>query len=574
MRFIILFCLCFTSAVAQEDVLLTRLAEAYFQAKEFDKAQELYEKLLEEKLFPWQQARLIYNMGTILLAQERWNEALADFGSIPYYPQAAPLLSRRLKTNTAILQYRQATLLTMKGDLSLDEYSRAFYLYREALRNIEEAENADCLLQTFEGKEQCQPSQDLVDLHSAVKTQLAEVTRKFGEAKLSESPVKEGIPFLLSGNKLVLSHVDFLQSKKLNDKLEKRYSKLYIRDAESWLSLWDSQKEKMGEVEEAERYFIDGIEYMKQNQLDESRIAFMSSTASLSELIQKLWGIDPLLELLQELLSSYQRSLDQVPVQTSTLYQLQTEQSQVREVVEIEDLVIQELNFSDEYLAKSLKYSREAKSTLVRFFLEEARQWIRRLFRQKSVPDEEAPDELLEDAIQEQIHALTLNHLSHEIIGDKEGTEEILQTSQEITLGVVEPFLSAVLAKEIKEFPTRCQCKPWDKVIPLFDKGQKSAESAQDILKTENLATFAMPMQEATIKYWKEALKNMREPEEEEEKPEEKKEEEVPPEEAPPPEPEEGTSVQEVMRLLQKMEQEDRMPRPEEIVPERGIRPW
>ena len=76
-------------ASAQEEVLLTRQAEAYFQAGEYDKSIELYQKLEDEKLLPWQHARIIYNIGTNSLEQNN-SEALSEFTTIPYSPKTAP----------------------------------------------------------------------------------------------------------------------------------------------------------------------------------------------------------------------------------------------------------------------------------------------------------------------------------------------------------------------------------------------------------------------------------------------------------------------------------------------------
>ncbi|MFQ5728975.1 MAG: hypothetical protein ACE5GN_01270 [Waddliaceae bacterium] len=557
-------------AQAQEEILLTRQAESYFQAGEYDSSIELFKKLEEEKLLPWQHSRVIYNIGTNLLGQGSWNEALAKYSAVPYSPQKTPLLSKALKINTAIIQYREASNLMKNENLSLIEYRKAFYLYRKALHNIREAEKINCILQSHMGKEYCQPTDDVTDLHSAVKRELAVVTKKFGDAKIAESPAKEGIPFLLSKVKLALSHIDFLESKKLNDKRKKRYLKFYTRDVESWLSLWDMQMEQVAELEKARSLFIDGIRQLKQNRLSESRIAFVEAAAGLAKLMQELWGIGHLLESLQRLLTSYQRTLDQVPLQTATLYRLQIEQTQMREIVKTGDVSVQELNLSDEYLARSLEYARHAKGKHARFFLEEAQQWIRRLLRQQTLPDEKPPDEILENSIQEQVHALTLNHLEHEMSEEKEEAEEILRKSQQITLQTAEPFLKAVLAKEIREFPVRCQRKPWDKVIPLFDKGLLTAEQSNEILSAQKPAGLASSLQEKTIEYWKEALEKMRKPEEEEEE----KEPEPPSEEPPPLQPKEETSMQEVLHLLQKMEQEDRQPRPQEMIPQQGLRPW
>lgn len=545
---IMMFVLQFASVHAQEEVLLTRQAEAFFHAGEYTKAQELFEKLEQEKLAPWQRARLVYNIGTILLREGRWDEALTAYSDIPFTPHTAPLLSRVVKTNAAILQYRRATSLEKQ---TLSDYSQALYLYREVLRNINEADDAECILQSVLGKEICRSMEDLKALRSAVKNDLAIATKKFGETKIAESPIKDGIPYLLSGIKLVLSHINFLESKTLNEKLKREYLKLYARDAESWLLLWNSQVEKMAELEEAYTQYFDGLILLQRNELDESRLAFLGAEATLVKLMATLWGTDPLFELIQKLLASYQRALDQVPVQTPALYRLQVEQGQVADVVMTGGISVQELNLSNEFLEKSLEYAREAKSAHARFFLEEARQWVRRLLRQQVL----TPKEILEDAIEEQMHALTLHRLSREMVDEE--ANAVLLSSQERTLQTAAPFLREVIAKEIRDYPMQCQCQPWETVVPLFDKGERSAEQALEILNKNAHTLLAMSLQEEAVNYWKEALERMEKPRKE-----------------PPHPPTDGPSTPDILRTLQQMDLEDRIQKPQKIAPQEGIRPW
>ncbi|MGA8165060.1 MAG: hypothetical protein WB791_08575 [Waddliaceae bacterium] len=553
-------------AEAQELSSLFRQAEARFQAKDYAQAREIFQTIERENLASWQRARLRYNMGTVWLAEKRWNEALETFSTIPFSPETAPLLSRRLKTNMAAAFFRQAADMRSQDTLTLEGYSRALYLYREALINIRAAEEADCILQTMEGKKSCQPSYDLNQWEPAIKTELARTTQAFGEAKIREASLREGLPFLLSDVNRILEHIDFLATITLNDKLKNRYREFILHGAESWLPLWDAQEKKNKEVEKPKAFFVEGLTAMENDQPADSRRALSQSAEALSQLIHTLWGMDPSFDLLRELLTFYSRALDQIPLQAGALYQLQTEQEHIQNAMESRDIVGEEFSLSDENLTKSLRLLQQGKPVDARFYLEEARQWIYRLLRKTVVKPK--PDEILEHAIQEQSHALALNRLSQEMTADQEETAQHILQSQENTLGIVAPFLDAVIEMEKEDYPVRCQDQPWNVTIPLFIQGLLSAEDSKETLEATNKAAEAMSSQEEAVRYWKEALENMRHPREEE------KEEEAPPQEGPAPEPEEAP-VQDVLRLLQQMEREDRGLRPEGVtVPKEGERPW
>ena len=562
-----------TAGFAEDEILLTRKAEAYFEAKEYDNARELFEKLEGEKLQPWQRARLQYNIGTIYLDQGEWEMAADSYSDISELPKNAYSINRALKTNVAILQYRKGLELSSQGDLKLDDYSKLFFLYRDALKNIEEAQKAECDLSVCLGQKKCEKSIDLSDLSSAVKRELVLVNRKYGDARISESPVKDGVPFLLTGVKIALSHLLFLDSKQLDDNLKKNYLKLFTRDAESWLLLWEEQLNQLEGLKRAFDYYLEGIQKMRNERLEESRLAFLNSEKFLIKLIQKLWGMDPLIKLLQNLLAGYERTFDQVPIQVSSLYQIATEQMRVEEIAETTDLSLEFFSVSNNFLKKSHEYARQAKHVHARFFLHEARQWIRRLLRSKTGL-ENAPDQILENAIEDQTHALTLHRLSQVMEGENEDEKELLINSQEQTLTTAAPFISAVLDKEIREYPTKCQCKPWNKVIPLFDKGKQAADQSMELIAEGRQMALAMKEQEKTIKLWKEALERLRHPEEEEPPSPEKQSEAEPEEQSPPPEPEKSSSFNDVLKLLQQMDQDDRRPEPSETQPQQGLRPW
>lgn len=553
---------------AQEDILLTRQAEAYFQAGDYRKAAELFQKLEGEKLPAWQNARVIYNIGTLDLEMGQWNEAFAEFSKLPFSPTSAPLLSRASKTNEAVGEYRQGTEILNSPKSNLDDYSKAIFLMRESLRDLQEADKADCSYALLLGKEHCAPPADLSELRTAAKKDLAVALRKYGEAKIAGSPVKEGVPFLLAGVKIALDHVDFLKSKKLNDKQQKSYRKLFERDIESWLSLWESQMDKMAELEEPYVQFVKGLDHLQKVELEEAQLAFLESQVSLTQWIHTLWGEDPFVEALQKLLISYRRTLEQSPVQVPTLYQLQTEQQLVYDLAETAKISLENFAMSNSFLKESIEFARRAKGPETLFFLQEAGQRLQRLLRQK-IDKETTPEVILEEAINEQTHALGQMRLGKEIREKSKEVETLLKDAQEQTLTAAKSFISDVLAQEIADFPARCQCKPWNAVIPLYESGLDAAHDAEAAIGAHHAPRSVLGHQEKALKDWREALDKLRHPEEE-------KKPEAPPEQQqqpPPPEPQ-PASTEQVLEELQRMEQLDQRPQPAHVVPKEGTRPW
>jgi tetratricopeptide (TPR) repeat protein len=568
MKKAILFLLFFSWLAAEDDVLLIRQAEAYFQAKDYERAYELYQKLLDENLAPWQRERLFYNLGTVLLEKGDFDGAEAEFKRISGSVEGSPYLSTASQTNLAILKYRKALRILRKQPLMLHDYSQAFFNLRTAAAHLEQAEEASCFLQKVKGRTDCRQGEDLRELRSATKKELALILKKYGDSRIADLSVRDGLPILLSGVNLAQSHLNFLETMPEEEPLKDQYLSYFFREIESWNLLWESQQEQMESLEEVHRKYLEGAESLRRRKYDQSRIAFLDSEAMLNSLMQKLFGDDPLRDVLNKLLVSYQYAVDQVPVQASAIYRVKAEQEKIGELLEGGHFSEQYLSFANQQLQSSLEYARSAKRHLSHYYLEEARQWVRRMLRKEN----EEPDRVLEDAIQDQVHALTLNQLLERIEGSQSEAAQLLKGAQKFTVETAGPFLVSVLAKEKKEWPASCQCKPWDRVVPLFIKGEQAARKANKQLEQDVQHPLAMRNQELAVKYWREALHAMRHVEEKQK--EEKKEEEP---ETPPPPPERQKpkeSVDEVMRQLQKMSLDDRQPKPGSREVQKGIRPW
>ncbi|HEY4832381.1 MAG TPA: hypothetical protein VIH61_07490 [Waddliaceae bacterium] len=119
-QFWIYFVLILNCLEAVEEIPLTRLIEAYYEAEDYDEAIELLKKLQAEKLPAWQKARIMYNIGTILMYKGLWEEASRVFSSIPLSLHSIPILRPAINNNLAILNYMKAKQLMSKKELTLN----------------------------------------------------------------------------------------------------------------------------------------------------------------------------------------------------------------------------------------------------------------------------------------------------------------------------------------------------------------------------------------------------------------------------------------------------------------------
>lgn len=154
-------------------------------------------------------------------------------------------------------------------------------------------------------------------------------------------------------------------------------------------------------------------------------------------------------------------------------------------------------------LEKSLVYLQKNQADQAKFFLLAAFDQIEVLNPLKA----EMPADVLSQAWMQAHRAKELTQLSGFI---SDGQSSILQNAQQKVIKQADDFLPAVLTFEKKAFESkdkkvqRCQKKPWDQVLPLFDKGYLNAQSA---LTGINQTQTALILQTSTLVHWQEALR-------------------------------------------------------------------
>ena len=174
---------------AAEEIPLTRLIEAYYEAGDYDEALDLLEKLRAENLPAWQKVRIMYNIGTILMHKGLWEEASSVFASIPLSFHSLPILRPAIRNNLAVLNYMKALNVMEKKELTLNEYNHALYLLENAQREAKDAQEAVC---AFYQMEDCSLQKDQIELLAAIKNKREELLKAKEEIKTAQ---KDKIPF-------------------------------------------------------------------------------------------------------------------------------------------------------------------------------------------------------------------------------------------------------------------------------------------------------------------------------------------------------------------------------------------
>lgn len=550
-------------AISQKEQRLIREAEVDYEAQEYEKSRELFTGFLDDNLFNWQKERVFYNIGNTYMGQGAWESAALEYGKIDLLADRAFYLSRAVQTNQAVSAFLQACDLLDRPQAHLRDYGKAVFLLRQAEQKAQAAQEASSRFAELSGATHHVMQPDLIDLEQQAHRKLALAIKRYGEEKVRETTVKDGLSLIQASVKLALEHLDFLEQRVSDVLLKEKYWILFINEAESWQSLWDALFQKEEKLADAHQQYRAGIENMKEKRLNGARKDFLDARVMLADLTREIWGKDSLRILLQDLLGSYAQALDQMPVQVFSLLDIKAEQEQVRSIAANDREALTFLEPSDRFLQDSIASNQKAHYDLARFFLYEARQSIRRLLFLKD-PERNTPKALLENAVENATHSLELQRFYAAFQAREERVEHALEDAESHVLTAATPFPGSVLEQEKTLYAQFCQCKPWNEVIPLFEKGWEEAEYALQAVKNKKTVHQIMHHQERVVTFWEEALEKLKQPQE------------PPPSQKQQPESSslETRSIEETLRQLQTMDQQDRPKRAGEVKPKPGIHSW
>lgn len=579
---------------------LTNLELEMLQAKDFVEAgdgpaaREIYGRLSAQEEKVWKKRLLAYDIATTYLMAGQWLEALHHYDAIRLGDPPFPLLTYRLKTNMAIAHWRLAEeqMKAIKSQTTYfeEEYFNIFFLLKKALKDIDIAEKAHCELMHLEGEADCLPSSSLEKLRLAVEQRRAQLFDEYSQDKIALLSIKEALPLMISGLTSFNEALNDLEGVAMSAQVKEEQIRRIVLQTSSWIPLWvnvngkievELDEEKRENFKKADDAFLRAIQELNAGALDFSASLVQKAQKLLNDLFFLLLEEDPMQEIFQKILSEYDRALASTEIQEEVLKNLMGQQKTIEELFVRRDLSTEKLEEARKTLETASQYVYSGKGGLARIYLLLSYQQMERMSWGFEANQGFSAEQVLEHVISEQNFSTMLNNLMLDSLEHQEGAVlKLVREAQTETLKVASLFWSSVLkaqkqayevesSEDRKKNALRCQFQPWSLVMPLFEKGYEEASEAMGLLMQSALSRPSRDHQQLALQRWKEALDALKNtpPQEscesppggggaqKEKQPENPKEGKADQTETPQPQ---KASMQEVLRLLQQMDQDDR----------------
>lgn len=523
--------------VQEEDL---NRAYSYFEAGDYRQAKAEYEGLLEGGIDSSEKQILTYNIATALLAAGKWQRAISRFQLLVDEEISLPLLKLRVLSNLALARIEEIEVrletLNKNVKASHEDYDQVYALFRRANGDLDNAFLAWCALKALEGATSCPPAMDLEEMRLILKEKMSEFFKRNLKYHLEHLSVPDAVSELLFGIRSLSSQLIFLQEQRVPKEIQAKYLEDYLDQAVSWKVLWESlanslelnsktfasrQYKKM--VDLSHNMFLDSIALAGQGNFHDSFLRLESSKAALNTLLKQFFNELPLKEALRQLLVNYDLALIKDPLQEAYLAQVLEVQTAIGGMAKngIDPSFFGDYEKAEKYLELSLHFFRDFQLLSARLFAEIARFYVKNSVEQTDFATQ-TPLSVLENAIAKQEFILLLNDLRRQVKGDKTSFSEIaslMPSLQQLTLKMADRFLGLVLKQQEEAFnstdnrKSRCQCHPWDEVIPLFSEGYMAANVAQKYLEDKHFSLSSIELlQKSTVDYWKKALEKMKAP--------------------------------------------------------------
>lgn len=599
-------------AQALTDVELEMLkAQDFVEAGDGNAAREIYSLLSARESDRWKKSLLAYDIATTYLLSGDWQEALKHYDAVELGSSPFPLLLYRLKSNMAIAHWRlaQKDIEELKKQTAYyeEEYFNIFFLLKKTLINIDEAERANCTLMEVEGDPYCVPQGALEKLRLAVEQRRALLFEEYSKDKIARLSIKEALPLMISGLTSWKEALADLKGLAMDRNIEEEQIHRILKQVASWNPLWEAilqkveselTEEKKERFDQALQAYYKGQEALKDGASDKSASALENARKALNDLFFVLLEEDPIQDIFRKVLGEYDRAVASTEVLEEVIRSLIDQQKTIKELLLRRKLPIDKLDESEQYLNEALKYAEAAQNGWARIYLLLSYQLIERLSWSFETEKGLTAERVIEYAISEQTTALILNNLRFDALdGPNENALKFVQNSQKETLNAADQLWAKVIkvqregyqkegTDDRNENALRCQFQPWSSVMPLYEKGYQEANVALEVLMNQGQNRVSKDHQQAALNHWKEALDKLKStpPQESCESPpssggggappptqENKEENKAEPAEIPEPQ---KTSTQEILRLLQQMDQDDRQRGPEKSTAEFTEKSW
>lgn len=547
---------------------LARKAEQWMTAGEYRQALDLYQSLLDQSKEPWERAILHYNLGSAYLEQGNWTQALREFDAIDLSKDPAPRLARRVHVNralalTGLVNQKQQTELP-QSTFPLETLDESLDLLTNALTDLEASEAADCQLAQLEGSRDCDVALDLQETRRTIENLMLQLRQQSDAIKAKE-----------------LAPIDLIGTLQVSLKRDaKTLSSLSTDAIFPYMDLQEQQRTPLWQaLQKLPQLFAplatdyEQLQTARQNHQDKALSQAIDHLVStIPTLIPLLYPENMPAQQLATLSLAYDDALG-AAIDTETLEGLSklTKQAETG----IPGSVQEQLMRSEKMLQASLSELNLRHDAQARILLTMASVWAKRAL-ETSLPSENAPEKLLSNAIYTQQLARQVRH-AIQTLPAKEASllpKNLLSGLVELqstALADAAEFDSIIPSIQRKLYQERkCETERWQAVLPNVFDGEVAANSALERLKDfpPDLAQAQQTQRQAYL-LWATALQRLQEPSsgQAQTSPSEQQQQQAAVGKE--------LSMDEVFRLMQLMQSEDRPPRqPLGEAPQGVARPW
>jgi hypothetical protein len=493
--------------------LLGQQAEALWEARDYTAASQVYEKLLRRSVPSWQQARLLYNLATIRLAQHQTIDALDLLQRLTPNELSLPSFGRNLFINQAIAYWQYVQ--TLAATASWSSLAEQALFLEQSLQALKQAEILDCQGQRMEEESStftCHPFSLIGQWSKVASLQLHAVHAQQRQAWMASASLEQLASFLSHFLQELAKRLSDLQNQ--HETLEHSLAAYFQHQLTSFFPIWNALQQKQFSPDQ-KASFDQAVAFYLQAQQALNQFDF---AAALKEIRQAIEALDPLKfkknQALQQAYLNYEIFLLQDSISTSGLQRLVDQFNRLK----VSGNPSEQLKSIQAQLETSLMDIQTGHTTEARIFLIAGLSPLESLVQQKS----NSPILILQQALRQAQRALQLFLLAQVMAEEPPQNRQIpsiLNQQQQAILAQAAPFIPAVLNEQKTRFQqatetaSGCQQFPWEQVIPLFDQGWQAAERATQQLGDQNLKPQAVVAnQKQTIQAWQQALNLMLHP--------------------------------------------------------------
>lgn len=537
-------------------------AERLYEADEFEAAEQAYKQIEDSADSRMIKQAAMYNRGLVLAADGRWAGASSIFRQLLLSSEKMPRRLRKDVQEALVLalteQAKEALEDPMKINIASDWIREARGLLKEVMLTQRGAE-VEALYARLNAVES-----QVVDKQYYMFSIPKDSLTAFWRVQLT----------LISLN----SHIQNLIALQDDPRLQGQYLQAYLSQDSRLLELFDNLAkilpgEQNAPLETMRKKFNAYLRALGEGSLKNASSSLEALDTAFAEWSDTLFTEEKDAGRLMKLFALYTLALRGDYITSATVQVLLKN----FEAVKTDDGTLpQEFVLSRRYAEEAAEALGRGRQVLARIYLEMGQNVLAQKIY-KSDKEQFTAEDYLTLILYAQGHAARLTRLAAMNPAENDKVvQDILSRSQKDVLRSLEGFPAAAYQEQQKGFafsdkrPGRCQHHPWNEVMTLFYKGWAAAEKG-----TGSVVSQVLQSQEEAMRYIGDALKALKAPIP---KGQDSCYKAQPP---PPPKPSEEDKgekkpqprIDEVLRQIQQMEQDDKVEKSQNVI-RRGSKPW